>query len=166
MKVNGNYGYCKCDGSNRSGQEKAPASGERTMATTITKVQKGKKKSTNAAEQHKEDLLWLKKHVGRDFTKWREFNADATLGDLLEFLEEVQEELLGFNDDDVIEEIRDELGIADEYLSEWDASTDHETVLYRLENVEEDKGHVEELIEELSPSFRVSRLPKWKFKSK
>jgi hypothetical protein len=129
---------------------------------TKTKAQKRNKKSTNAVEQHKEHVLWLKRQVGRDFTKWREFNADATLGDLLEFLEEVQEELLGFNDDDVIEEIRDELGIADEYLSEWDASTDHETVLYRLENVEEDKGHVEELIEELSPSFRVSRRPKWK----
>ena len=126
------------------------------------KAQKRKKKSTNAVEQHKEHVLWLKRQVGRAFTKWRELHADATLGDLLEFLEEVQEKLHGFNDDDVIEEIRDELGIAEDYLSEWDASTDHETVLYRLEDVEQDKGYVEELIEELSPSFRVSRLPKWK----
>jgi hypothetical protein len=131
---------------------------------TKTKAQTGKskKKTTSAAERQKEDLLWLKRHVGEGFTRWRSANPKATLADLLQFLEEVEQEMYSFNDDDVIEEVRDELDNAYEYLLEWDVSTDHETVLYRLENVEEDKGYVEELIEELSPSFRVSRLPKRK----
>ena len=133
---------------------------------TKKKAQKGKKKSTNAAEQHMEDLLWVKKHVGEGFTRWRSANPKATLGDLLRFLEEVEQEMYSFNDDDVIEEVRDELDNAYEYLLEWDVSTDHETVGYRLANVEEDKNDVEELIEELSPSYRVSRLPKRKYKSK
>jgi len=134
--------------------------------TTKTKAQKGKKKPTSAAQRDKEHILWLKKHVGEDFTRWRSANPKGTLGDLLHFLEEVEQEMYSFNDDDVIEEVRDELDNAYEYLLEWGESTDHETVGYRLANVEEDKNHVEELIEELSPSYRVSRLPKRKYKSK
>jgi hypothetical protein len=114
----------------------------------------------------------LKAEVGRKFTTWRKWNPTATLGELLEFLEQAQDELLSFNGDDLLLEIENELSDAADYLATWEKKSgymdneDPATVDYRLENLEEDIGEVEELIEALGESFSVKRLPKWKPRAK
>ena len=57
-------------------------------------------------------------------------------------------------------------------LATWEQQTGYmdgeefADVDYRLANVEEDIGEVEELIEALGESFSVKRLPKWKPRAK
>lgn len=115
----------------------------------------------------------LKAEVGRKFTKWRKSNPTATLGDLLQFLERAKDELLDFNGDDVLVEIESELSDAADWLATWgpieshvDGDGEPATVWYRVEELEEDIGEVEELIEALGESFKVKRLPKWKPRGK
>lgn len=114
----------------------------------------------------------LKAEIGRKFMNWRKWNPTATLGELLQFLERAQDELLSFNGDDLLMEIEDELSDAADYLATWEQQTgymdDEEfvDVDYRLANIDEDIGEVEELIEALGESFSVKRLPKWKPRAK
>lgn len=115
----------------------------------------------------------LKAEVGRKFTQWRKWNPSATLGELLQFLERAQDELLSFNGDDVLVEIEGELSDAADWLATWgpieshvDGDGEPATVGYRVEELEEDIGQVEELIEALGVSFQVKRLPKWKPRAK
>ena len=114
----------------------------------------------------------LKAEVGRKFINWRKWNPTATLGELMQFLERAQDELLSFNGDDLLVEIESDLSDAADYLDTWEKKTgymdDEEfaDVDYRLANVEEDIGEVEELIEALGESFSVKRLPKWKPRAK
>ncbi len=114
----------------------------------------------------------LKAEIGRKFMNWRKWNPTANLGELLQFLERAKDELLSFNDDDVLVEIEAELSDAADYLDTWEKKTgymdneDPATVDYRLENLEEDIGEVEELIEALGKLFSVKRLPKWKPRTK
>ncbi len=114
----------------------------------------------------------LKAEIGRKFMNWRKWNPTATLGELLQFLERAKDELLSFNGDDVLVEIESELSDAADYLDTWEKKTgytaDEEpaTVDYRLENLEEDIGEVEELIKALGELFSVKRLPKWKPRAK
>ena len=114
----------------------------------------------------------LKADIGRKFMNWRKWNPTATLGELLQFLERAQDELLSFNGDDLLVEIEGDLSDAADYLATWgpnEALLDGDepaTVDCRLDNVEEDIGQVEELIESLSESFSVKRLPKWKPRGK
>lgn len=114
----------------------------------------------------------LKADIGRKFTTWRKWNPTATLGELLQFLELAQDELLSFNGDDLLMEIEGELSDAADYLATWEQQTGYmdgeefADVDYRLANVEEDIGEVEELIEALGDSFSVKRLPKWKPRAK
>ncbi len=133
------------------------------MATA--KKTKGKK-STSAAQRHKEHIQSLKKEVGQNFTKWRTTNPNATLADLLEFVKSVHEELSSYDEDYAIEGIRDLLSIADQYLSEWEAREPDQdypiTVGERRESVMDDLGSVCQLIGALSRDFPVSRLPKKK----
>ena len=115
---------------------------------------------------------FLKEEIGRKFMKWRKWNPTATLGELFQFLERAQDELLSFNGDDLLVEIEGDLSDAADYLATWDqneALLDDEepaTVDNRLGNMEEDIGEVEELIEALGESFSVKRLPKWKPRAK
>lgn len=114
----------------------------------------------------------LKADIGRKFITWRKWNPTATLGELLQFLELAQDELLSFNGDDLLMEIEGELSDAADYLATWEQQTGYmdgeelADVDYRLANVEEDIGEVEELIEALGESFSVNRLPKWKPRTK
>lgn len=114
----------------------------------------------------------LKADIGRKFINWRKSNPTATLGELLEFLERAKDELLDFNGDDLLVEIEGELCAAADYLDTWENKTgymDNEepaTVDCRLENMEEDIGEVEKLIEALGETFSVKRLPKWKPRAK
>ena len=114
----------------------------------------------------------LKAEIGRKFMNWRKWNPTATLGELLQFLEQAQDELLSFNGDDLLMEIEGELSDAADYLATWVQQTGYmdgeefADVDYRLANVEEDIGEVEELIEALGESFSVKRLPKWKPRAK
>lgn len=114
----------------------------------------------------------LKAEIGRKFMNWRKWNPTATLGELMQFLERAQDELLSFNGDDLLVEIESDLSDAADYLDTWEKKTgymdDEEfaDVDYRLANVEEDIGEVEELIEAVGESFSVKRLPKWKPRAK
>jgi len=136
-----------------------------------------KNRNPTRAEVAKADELrhveTLKAEVGRKFTKWRKSNPTATLGDLLQFLERVQDELLAFDSDNVLLEIEGELSDAADWLATWgpieshvDGDGEPATVGYRIEELEEDIGEVEELIEALGESFGVKRLPKWKPRAK
>lgn len=64
----------------------------------------------------------LKAEIGRKFMNWRKWNSTATLGELLQFLEQAQDELLSFNGDDLLMEIEGELSDAD-YLATWEQQT-------------------------------------------
>ena len=117
--------------------------------------------------QRREHLAFVRKEVGNNHSRWITARRSATLGDLLAHLEGVQDELMSFNDDDILADIADELGDAADYLSDFapldePVGLDGElaTVEYRLANVEEDIGFVEELIEAVGRSYKVSRLPK------
>lgn len=117
-------------------------------------------------ERHHEFLV---NTVASDHRNFIKVNRNATLGDLLTYLNDVQEELLNFDEDEVLAEIIVELDVAATYLSDLtpcdepvDGDSELATVGYRLENVEEDIGYVEELIEEIGEDFPVKRLPKKK----
>ena len=115
----------------------------------------------------------LKAEVGRKFTKWRKSNPTATLGELLQFLERAKDELLDFNGDDVLVEIESELSDAADWLATWgpveshvDGDGEPATVWYRVEEIEQDIGEVEELVKAVGESFSLKRLPKWKPRGK
>ncbi len=115
----------------------------------------------------------LKAEVGRKFTKWRKSNPTATLGDLLQFLERAQDELLAFNGDDLLMEIESELSDAADWLATWGPIDGHvdgdgqpATVEYRIEELEQDIGELKEFIEAIGKSFSVKRLPKRKPRAK
>ena len=136
------------------------------MATKTKATQKMTAAQLKAwKERHHEFLV---NTVASDHRKFIEANRHATLGDLLTYLIDVQGELYTFDEDEVLAEIIGELDVAATYLNDFsidepvDGDGELATVGYRLENVEEDIGHVEELIEESGDSFPVSRLPKKK----
>jgi len=151
-----------------------------TVATKKKPAAKPSKSSKNRkptkAELAKADELrhveTLKAEIGRKFMNWRKWNPTATLGELLQFLELAQDELLSFNGDDLLVEIEGDLSDAVDYLATWgpnEALLDCEepaTVDYRLDDIGQDIGQVEELIEALGESFMVKRLPKWKPRAK
>lgn len=116
----------------------------------------------------KKHLDFVKRIARQSHGRWIDSNPSATLGDLHSYLEVVRDELSEYDPDDVLAEIIDELDLAADYLSDFDEvdepvfDDELATVDYRMANVEEDIGDVEELIESLGASFRVSRLPKWK----
>ena len=131
------------------------------------------RKPTKAEAEHKKHLDFLKKWTRHNHQKWIKSHPTANLGDLLQYLEEVRDELLNFNYDDVLAEIINELGDAADWLGEWgpievhvDGDGEPATVEYRIEELEEDIDGVEELIESLGISFGVKRLPKWNPRAK
>ena len=143
-------------------------------AATPSKTSKTRKptKAEVAEADELRHVETLKAGVGRKFMNWRKWNPTATLGELLQFLERAQDELLSFNGDDLLVEIEGDLSDAADYLATWEQKTgymdDEEfaDVDYRLANIEEDIGEVEELIEALGETFSVKRLPKWKPRAK
>lgn len=117
----------------------------------------------------KQELSRLKRMARHNHGSWIEANPSAKLDDLLDYLRAVEEELLGYDPDDVLAEIVGELDQAAAYLDDFSNldepvydGGDLPTVEYRMANLEEDIGDVEELIAALGESYRVSRLPKWK----
>lgn len=146
------------------------------MLTTVNEkpvAKRGSKPTQGQVEARlREHLAFVRKEVGDSHSKWITAHRSASLGDLLAYLEGVQDELMAFNDEDVLAEIADELGDAAAYLSGFaplhepvDIDGELATVEYRLMKVEEDIGEVEELIEAVGPSYKVSRLPKRKRKT-
>lgn len=141
-------------------------------ATKPAKTSKPTKAEVAKASESREIKI-LKMECGRKFASWRKSNPTATLGDLLQFLERAKDELLDFNGDDVLVEIESELSDAADWLATWgpieshvDGDGEPATVWYRVEELEQDIGEVEELIEALGESFSVKRLPKWKPRGK
>lgn len=128
---------------------------------------KQSRKSTKAAEaQQRKRLELLKGWTARNQQKWIKSHPTANLGDLLQYLNRVQEELLGFNEDDVLSEIIDELWDAADWLGEWGPIENHvddgepATVGYRVEELDDDIRQVEDLIEALGESYSVKLLLK------
>lgn len=99
--------------------------------------------------------------VGHAHQKWVKANFTATLADLRQFLEDVYEEFCQYDESEVIADHMEELGAAGDYLSEWaDHPDDDEpaTFGYREGNLDEDIRMVDDLIELVGESFKVSRL--------
>lgn len=145
-----------------------PTAATNTIPDTKLLTKKAKKPSKAKIEaERQEHLAFLKREVGASHGRWIRSHRTATLSDLLAYLEGVQEELIAFNDDDVLAEIANELGDAADYLSDFapleepvDSDGELATVEYRLANVEEDIRFVEELVEAVGGLFKVARLPK------
>lgn len=118
-------------------------------------------KATTRTEKATE-VARSKETVYRAHRKWIKNNRSATLADLRQFLSDVADEFDGFDDDALIADHFGELWHGADYLSEWaDSTTDGEepvTFEYRLANVEEDIGNVEDLIELVGPTYKVKSL--------
>ena len=119
-------------------------------------------KTTTTRNEQANEIARLQEDVSQRHRKWIKNNRSATLADLHRFLQDVAEEFDGFDQDALIADHFEELSDAADYLSEWaDPTTDGEepvTFEYRLANVEEDIGHVEDLIELVGDSFKVKSL--------
>jgi hypothetical protein len=102
-----------------------------------------------------------KAYFRHQFRFWTQQHPDGILGELRSWLEEVHDQCLDFSgsDDPPIEETEDIPYPLFDYLNSWEEH-DGETFSYREANIEEDIGHVEELIEELGEQARLDSLPK------
>lgn len=127
------------------------------------------KKNGTATKTATEALARLKRMARHNHGRWIDAHPAATLGDLLEYLRAVEEELHGHDPDAVLAEIVGELDLAAAYLDDFPeldepvcGGDELPTVEYRLADVEQDIGDVEELIAALGETYRVSRLPKRK----
>lgn len=151
------------------------------MPTVATKKKLSKKpskpsknrKPTKAEAERRKHIEYVKEWIGKDHRNWIKSHPSADLGDLLQYLERVREELEDFDYDEALAEVIGGLGDAYDWLSEWgpiesqvDGDGEAETVGYRVESLEDDIGQVDELIKELGKSFMVKRLPKWKPRAK
>lgn len=54
-----------------------------------------------------------------EFRFWLDAGRVSTLGDLLRLLQEVEEEMMGFNGEDIIVDHWDELGVTTDYINLW-----------------------------------------------
>jgi hypothetical protein len=115
------------------------------------------------------ELALTKWWVRRNHGRWIEARPTATISDLLGYLRAVEEELQQYDPDAVLADILDELDEAAGYLDDFpspdepvDDGGELPTVEYRMADLEQDIGDVEELIAALGGSYRVSRLPKRK----
>lgn len=138
------------------------------MAAKLTTKTATAKTTRTEVEAKAAELESLKQAVRNSHGKWIGNDPKATLGDLLSFLRDVEEEFLNFDDDDLLADIGDELGDAADYLNEFedfhtpiDSDGELPTVGYRAANVEEDIEQVEELIELVGVTFKVKKLPTW-----
>lgn len=127
------------------------------------------KKTMTTPNLTKKELALTKRMTRHNHGRWIEAHPSASLGDLLDFLRAVEEELYRYDPDTVLVEIIDELDAAADYLSNFSAVGEPvtiggqlATVSYRLADLGDDIGQVDELIVALGESYRVSRLPKWK----
>ncbi len=103
--------------------------------------------------------------VSRGFDHWIASHPTATLTDLRQFLQDVDDEFLSYDGSELLADNVDELGVAAEYLREFSEIEDDQTFDYRLGNLEEDIQQVGELIELVGETFKVSRLHRSKKKA-
>jgi len=103
--------------------------------------------------------------VAYNHSRWLSSNPEGTLADLRDFLECVRYDFLRYDEDELIADHFEDLRNGSEYLldfgdpSEPVDGDDLPTFGYRLANVAEDLGHVDELIELVGESFKVADLP-------
>jgi hypothetical protein len=126
-----------------------------------------RKKTATAENTEKRELALNKWWVRHTHGRWIEAHPTATLGDLLGFVQAAEEELLGYDPDDVLAEIVGELDQAAAYLDDFPNLDEPvcdggelPTVEYRMADLEQEIADVEELIAVLGETYRVSRLPK------
>jgi hypothetical protein len=154
------------------------------MPTAVAKKKPSTKRSTASknrkptkaeveAERQIEHIEFVKEWTGRNQQKWIKAHPSANLGDLLKYLEGVREELEAFNYDDVLAEIINQLGDAADWLGEWgpievhvDGDGEPATVVYRIEELQEDIDAVVDLAEAFGKLFKVKQLPKPKRRAK
>lgn len=110
-------------------------------------------------ERAVEHLRHLRDDVAQCHRAWITYNYQGTLGDLLEHLTAAMDECSGW-DEELIVEHQDEVGEELRHeLDQW-MIEEEETFDYRLANLEEYVGEVQELIEALGSDFVVTELAK------
>ncbi|MCR9209040.1 MAG: hypothetical protein NXI28_12475 [bacterium] len=97
-----------------------------------------------------------------DNTSWIRRNPNGTLEELLDFLDSVRYEMRQYDGDELIADHIDDLCDAAVYLADFgdDEDDDLPDFDYRMDNINEDIEHVEELIAFDGESFKVADLPK------
>lgn len=106
---------------------------------------------------------WISQYVAQHNRTFVASNPKGTLKDLRDRLRLAVEQcewLAELSDDARIKEWTDIPEPLASELAEWDNSEDDCTFEYRWENLVENTSLVEELIDEVGPRFRLSRLPK------
>tara|TARA_R110002111_G_scaffold100975_1_gene156358 strand:+ start:3712 stop:4503 length:792 start_codon:yes stop_codon:yes gene_type:complete len=105
------------------------------------------------------------KQVADNHSRWISSNPEGTLADLLGFLECVRYDFLRYDSDELIVVHFEDLRNGSDYLLDFGDPSEPvdgdelPTFGYRLESVDEDLGHVDELIELVGESFKVADLP-------
>lgn len=114
--------------------------------------------------QFEEYRKTLPKRVAQEHERWIDKHVGDTLAELLEYLEFVRYEMQRYEPDDLIVDHFDQLGVAAEYLAEWDEphSDDDEPhdFEYRLANLDEDIERLDEVIDMLGAEFKLADLLK------
>jgi hypothetical protein len=111
------------------------------------------------------DREFYTKQVADNHGRWISSNPEGTLADLLGFLECVRYDFLRYDSEELIADHFDDLRNGSDYLLDFGDPSEPvdgdelPTFGYRLENVDEDLGHVDELIELVGESFKVADLP-------
>lgn len=107
------------------------------------------------------DTDYEKAYVRHEFRFWLKEYPDGTLGSLKQWLGEVYDQCLDFSqaeDDPIIEETEDIPYPLCNYLDAFGEHDGH-PFSYREENIEEDIGYVEEVIEEVGDHARLDSFP-------
>jgi hypothetical protein len=144
------------------------AAPQRSVSPTEVREYVSKKVATQSegtGRDSTKDREFYTKKVIDNHSRWLSSNPDGTLADLLSFLECVRHDFLRYEDDELIAIHFEDLRNGSEYLLDFgDPSIPVDgdnlpTFGYRLESVDEDLGHVDELIELVGESFKVADLP-------
>jgi hypothetical protein len=96
---------------------------------------------------------------------WIAGHPEGSLGELADFLESVESELLDYDGNELVADCIDDMVDAADYLADFEepsepvCNDDLATIEYRLGNIEDDIMNVDELIEIVGRSCKVADLP-------
>jgi hypothetical protein len=144
------------------------AAPQRSVSPTEVREYVSKRVASLSVEKDRDsarDREFYTKQVADNHSRWISSNPEGTLADLLSFLECVRYDFLRYEDDELIADHFEDLRNGSEYLLDFgdpsipDDGDELPTFGYRLESVDEDLGHVDELIELVGASFKVADLP-------
>jgi hypothetical protein len=119
------------------------------------------KKNTKVVSQRDSAM----EHVVLAHHDWIAGHPEGSLGELADFLESVESELMDYDGDEFIADCIDDMVDAADYLAGFEEPSEPvcndglATIEYRLGNIEDDIMSVDELIEIVGRSFKVADLP-------